>query len=97
MMTAQEYGGGRGRYVRGPETSGIRQKGRSQRDADARNDHKNTLPLGGRVVGRVRLYGERGRGGGGAERDRHHEKFDEEPRVLTKAVGLKDRGQEPRD
>ena len=43
----------------------------------------------------VRLYGERGRGG--EERDGHHEKFDEGPRVATKDVGLKDRGQEPKD
>ena len=39
----------------------------------------------------------KGEGWGGEERDRHHEKFDEGPRVSTKAVGLKDRGQEPRD
>ena len=63
---------------------------------DARNDHKNTLLLGGRVVGHLQLYGEKG-GGGVVERDGHNEKFDEGPRVSTKAVGLKDQGQEPRD
>ena len=32
-------------------------------------DHENTLPLGGRVEGNVRLHGERGRGVGGADRE----------------------------
>ena len=53
-------GGGHGRGT----ASGIRQEGRGQRDADERNDHKNTLPLGGRVEGHIRLYREMGRGGG---------------------------------
>ena len=88
--------GGGGGNIRGQETSGSRQEGRAQRDADARNDHENTLMLGGRVVGHIRLYRERGRGGR-AERDGHHGKFDEGPRVLTRAVRLKDLGQEPRD
>ena len=30
-----------------------------------RGDHENTLPFVGRVMGKVRLYGERGRGEGG--------------------------------
>ena len=62
-------------------------------DAGARNDHENNLPLGGRVVGHVQLHGERG--GGGADRDGHHE-INEGPRVSTNVVGLKDRGQAPR-
>ena len=95
MMRAKEWVGGGGGYEQGPETSGSRQEGQAQQDADARNDHENTLPLGGRLEGHVRLYGERG--GGGAERDGHHEKLDEGPRVSTKAIGLKYRGQEPRD
>ena len=41
-----------------------RQEGRGQRDADDQNDHENTLPFIGRVVGHVRLYGERGKRGG---------------------------------
>ena len=44
-----------GRFVRG------------QRDADEQNDHENTLPFIGRVVGHVWLYGERGRGRGGGQ------------------------------
>ena len=61
-----------------------------------RTTTKNTLPLGGRVEGHIRLYGERGKEGKG-ERDRNHEKLDEGPRVSKKFAGLKDRGQEPRD
>ena len=74
--------------------TGVRsqQDGRGQRGAHA---HKTTLPFVGRVVGHVRLYGERGREGG-AERDGHQEKFDEGPRVSATAAGLKDQGQEPR-
>ena len=53
--------------------SGVRQEGRVQRGEGEKSDHENTLPLGGRVLGHVRLYGERGRGGGGQKRDRHHE------------------------
>ena len=53
-------GGGHGQ---GP-ASGSRQEGRGQRDADKQKDHENTLPFIGRVVGHVRLYGERGREGG---------------------------------
>ena len=41
---------------------GSHQEGRGQRDADA-HAHKTTLPFVGRVVGHVRLYGERGLGG----------------------------------
>ena len=33
--------------------TGSRQEGRAQRDADAQNDHKTTLPLGGRVEGHI--------------------------------------------
>ena len=43
--------------------------GRAQRSRGARSDHENTLPLGGRVEGHVRWYGERGRGVGGADRE----------------------------
>ena len=42
---------------------------------DARRDHENTLPLGGRVYGHVQLYRERGRGGGwGRQRVGHRKK-----------------------
>ena len=53
--------GGGGGHRQGPETAGSRQKGRAQQDAVAQNNHKNTFSLGGRVVGHVQLYGERGR------------------------------------
>ena len=46
-----------------------RPDGRAQRSRGARSDHENTLPLGGRVEGNVRLYGQRGRGVGGADRE----------------------------
>ena len=55
----QGVGRGGGGHGRGP-ASGSRQEGRGQRDADEQNDHENTLPFIGRVVGHVRLYGERG-------------------------------------
>ena len=42
----------------GPRPGGIR------RGEGEREDHENTLPLVGRVLGQVRLYEERGRGGG---------------------------------
>ena len=42
-----------------------------QRGEGARGDHKNNIPLVGRVLGQVRLYGERGRGGG--DRDGHQD------------------------
>ena len=47
-------------------------------------------------MGHIWLYRERGRGGEG-ERDGHHKNIDEGPRVSTKDVGLKDRGQKHRD
>ena len=47
-----------------------RPDGRAQRSRGARSDHEKTLPLGGRVKGHVRLYGERGRGGGGQKEER---------------------------
>ena len=40
-----------------------RQDGWAKRSRGARSDNENTLPLGGRVEGKVWLYGERGRGG----------------------------------
>ena len=46
-----------------------RQDGRAQRSRGARSNHENTPPLGGRVEGHVRLYGDRGRVVGGADRD----------------------------
>ena len=58
-----EGGGGHGRRL----ASGSRQEGRGQRDADEQNAHETTLPFVGRVVGYVRLYGERGREGGQRE------------------------------
>ena len=42
-----------------------------RRGEGERGYHKNTLPLGMRVLGHVRLYGERG--GEGQKRDGHHE------------------------
>ena len=38
----------------------------NRRGEGERGDHENNLPLVGRVLGQVRLYGERGRGGGQA-------------------------------
>ena len=57
---------------------GSHQEGRGQRDADA-HSNETTLPVVGRVVGHVRLYGERGRGGGGSER--------RAPRILQRGRG----------
>ena len=37
----------------------------NRRGEGERGDRENTLPLVGRVLGQVRLYGEKGRGGGG--------------------------------
>ena len=45
--------------------SGGQQDGQDQRGEGARSDHKNTLLLGGRVLGHVHLYGERGKREGG--------------------------------
>ena len=42
-----------------------------RRGEGERGDHKNTLPFVGRVMGKVRLYGERGGGGRGADRVEH--------------------------
>ena len=57
--------GGGGGHGRGPEAL-RRPTGRpgpgGRRVEGARGDHENTLPLGGRVLGQVRLCGERGRG-----------------------------------
>ena len=38
-----------------------------------RGNLENTLPFVGRVLGQVRLYGERGRGGGGADIDENQD------------------------
>ena len=46
-------------------TSGTSSRG--QQDADEQNDHENTFPFIGRVVGHVRLYRERGGVGGQRE------------------------------
>ena len=63
-LMVMEYGGGVGEDMDGDRRrSGGRQEGRVQQDEVAQSDHKNTLPLGGRVVGHRWLYGERGRGG----------------------------------
>ena len=71
------HGVGRGGGRKRTETGvGRHQEGRGQRDADA-YAHETTLPFVGRVVGHVRLYGERGRGGRGAARDGHQENSDE--------------------
>ena len=43
-----------------------------QRGEGERSNHINNLPFVGRLMGQVRLYGERGRvGGEGADRDGH--------------------------
>ena len=56
-------GGGRTRTETGVRSH---QEGQGQRDADA-HSHETTLPFVGKVVGHVRLYGERE--GGGGERE----------------------------
>ena len=43
--------------------SGGRQEGRGQQGEGARGATTKKHPLGGRVLGHIRLYGERGRGG----------------------------------
>ena len=59
---------GRVDIERGPdnvqEVDGSGARGDRQGEGE-RGDHENNLPLVGRVSGKVRLYGERGRGGGG--------------------------------
>ena len=75
--------GGRGGHGRGTERSCGRQEGWVQQDEGARGDHKNNLPLGGRVLGHVRLYGERGRGG---QTETGTTSINEGPRVSTKGT-----------
>ena len=61
---AMEWGGGGG-HGTGPESRLGRQEVRARGDRRGegkRGEHENKLPLGGRVLGHVRLYGERGRG-----------------------------------
>ena len=48
----------------------------------AQDDHKNDLPSVGKVLGQVRLYGERGRGGGG-ETETGTTIIDEGPQALS--------------
>ena len=48
----------------GEEVGGSEARG-GRRGEGERDDHKNTLPLVGRVSGQVQLYWERGRRGGG--------------------------------
>ena len=58
---------GRGGHGTGSERRLGRQEVQDRGDRwgeGERGDRKNTLPLGGRVLVHVRLYGERGRGGG---------------------------------
>ena len=65
---------GRGGHGTGSERRLGRQEARDRSDRRGegeRGNHENTLPLGGRVLGHIRLYGERGRGG--QKRDGHHE------------------------
>ena len=68
---AMEWGGGGGQ-VTGSERHLGRQEFLDKGDRWGEGDHENTLPLGGRVLGHVRLYGERGRRGGGHTKDGHH-------------------------
>ena len=71
-MMAMEYGGRGGEDTDGyRRRQSSRQDGRVQRGRGARSDHENTLLLGGREESKVRLYGERGRGGG-RQRDGNH-------------------------
>ena len=51
---------------------------------DERGDHENNVPLGGRVLGHVRLYGQRGRGDGGTDSDTGTMSIDEGKRASTK-------------
>ena len=65
-----DQGGGGGEEKDGDRRRrNSRQDGRAQRGRGARSDHENTLPLVGIVEGHVRLYGERGRKVGGADRE----------------------------
>ena len=54
-----------------------------RRGEGARGNHENTLLLVGRVLGQVRLYREKGRGGG-ADRDEHQDDREESraPKIL---------------
>ena len=76
--------GGGGGHRRGTEISISQQEGRDQRSEGARSDHENTLPLGGRVLGHLRLYGEGGRGEGGEDKETGTTRIDEGPRASTK-------------
>ena len=58
--------------------SGIRQEGLAQRGEGARSDHKNTLPLRGRLLGHIRLYEERRRGVGRERRAPRESNRDQE-------------------
>ena len=49
----------------------------------AQDDHENTLPLVWRVLGQVRLYGEREREGGGGQTETGTTIIDEGPRALS--------------
>ena len=67
------HGTGTGRRLGGRQE--VRLQG-GWRVEGAQCDHENTLPLGGRVLVDVQLYGERGRGGGDRQR--------QAPRSLTR-------------
>ena len=60
-----------------------RQEGRVQRGEGTRGEYENTLMLGGRILGHIRLYGERGRRGGGGTTS-----IDEGPRASPKGTLL---------
>ena len=82
------HGVGRGGGRKRTETGVRKPTGRpGPAGCGCENAHETTLPFVGRVVGYVRLYGERGRGGGGAARDRHQENFNE-GRCRQKPSGL---------
>ena len=68
--------------------SGGQQEGRVQRGEGTRSDDENNLPLRGRVLGHVRLYGERGRGGVGGDRETGTTSIYEGPRASTKGTLL---------
>ena len=79
-----------GGHVTGPERRLGRQEVRDRGDQwgeGERGDHENTLPLEGRVLGQVRLYGERGRGGGG-RRETGTTKTHKGPRATKGSSGV---------
>ena len=84
------HGDGMGRgHGTGSERRLGRQEVRDREDRRGegeRGNHENNLPLGGRVLGQVGLYGERGRGGG--RRDTGTTKTHKGPRATKRSSGV---------